>query len=241
MSHVNPKSKSTASIGPTFAASPRPRCNPTDSAGDQEGRRKRRAHRPRMRRCLLKGCEQRFHFRHARQRYCCAACREAPRKWSRWKAQQRYRATAAGKRQRNGQGQRYRDRVKSRNIPEPEGVNDPARVIATEHFFRSFLRPGGLLREIRAPAAKPFAALLLTRLPACAGARPREGAELERGARLSPDILIPRRDWPYIQPECNWSFTSLIVAGSTCGFAIRSDSGGCWPRWPRPVGKRPSW
>jgi hypothetical protein len=41
--------------------------------------------------CLLKGCEQRFHPRQARQRYCSERCREASRKWSRWKAQQQYR------------------------------------------------------------------------------------------------------------------------------------------------------
>lgn len=175
--------------------------NPTAHPENQQGRRRRLPCRPRTRRCLLKGCEQHFHPRQARQRYCCAACREAARKWSRWKAQQRYRATGVGKKQRKGQSQRYRDRVKSRKIPEPEAVNDPARVITTEHFFRALLRPAGLLREIRAPAAKPFAALLFTRLPACDGARPRARAALERGSRLNPDILIPRWDSPYIQPD----------------------------------------
>ena len=58
--------------------------------------RNSRYSRPRMRRCLLKGCEQRFHPRQARQRYCSERCREAARKWSRWKAQQRYRETTAG-------------------------------------------------------------------------------------------------------------------------------------------------
>jgi hypothetical protein len=98
-----------------------------------------RARRPRTRRCLLKGCEQRFHTRQARQRYCGEECREAARQWSRWKAQQRYRETTAGQQKRNGQSQRYRERVKSRKPPEPEAVNDPARVITTEHFFRSFV------------------------------------------------------------------------------------------------------
>jgi hypothetical protein len=174
--------------------------SPTGHPENQEGRRKRLARRPRKRWCLLKGCEQRFHPQQARQRYCCAACREAARKWSRWKAQQRYRATRAGKQQRNGQSRRYRDRIESRKIQEPEAVNDSARVITTEHFFRSFLRPARLLREIRAPAAQPLAALLFPRLPACAGARPRARTALERGTRLNPDILIPRWDSPYIQP-----------------------------------------
>jgi hypothetical protein len=36
-----------------------------------------------MRRCLLKGCEQRFHPRQARQHYCSQICREAARQWFR--------------------------------------------------------------------------------------------------------------------------------------------------------------
>ena len=49
--------------------------NPTNHLENQEaGRRKRRTCRPRgaprARRCLLKGCEQHFHPRQARQRYC---------------------------------------------------------------------------------------------------------------------------------------------------------------------------
>src|SRR5439155_300147 len=130
----------------------------------------------------VKGCEQRLHPRQARQRYCwyCGAeCRKAARRWSRWKAQERYRETRAGKQKRNGQSRRYRERVKSRKPPAPEAVNDRARVITTEHFFRAFVRPARLLRGIRAAAAKSLAALLLARLPACSGARPGTGAALE--------------------------------------------------------------
>lgn len=174
--------------------------SPTGHPENQEGRRKRLVRRPRMRRCLLKGCEQRFHPRQARQRYCSAGCREAARKWSRWKAQQRYRTTAPGQQKRNGQSRRYRERVKSRKPPEPEGVTEAARVITTEDFFRAWLRPAGLLREIRAPPAKSFAALLLARVPTCAGTRPRPGAALEKDARLNPEILIQRRRSAYIQP-----------------------------------------
>ena len=175
--------------------------SPTAQLENQEAsRRKQLARRPRMRRCLLKGCEQRFHPRQARQRYCSERCQEGARKWSRWKAQQRYRETAAGQQKRNGQSRRYRERVKSRIRPESEEVNDPARVITTEHFFRSLLRPARLLRGIRACAAKSLATLLLARLPARAGARPRARAALERGARFNPEILIYQRRWPYIQP-----------------------------------------
>jgi hypothetical protein len=119
--------------------------NPTGHPENQEDRRKRLPRRPRMRRCLLKGCEERFAPRQARQRYCSEECREAAREWSRWKAQERYRATRAGKQQRNGQSRRYRERVKSRKPSEPEAVDEAARVITTEHFFRPLLRPAWLL------------------------------------------------------------------------------------------------
>jgi hypothetical protein len=173
----------------------------TGQPENQEASRRRRLpRRPRMRRCLLKGCEQRFYPRQARQRYCSELCRDSARRWSRWKAQQRYRETAAGQQKRNDQSRRYRERVKDRKPAEPEAVSEAARVITTEHSFRPLLRPARLLREIRAPEAKSLAALLLARVPARGGARPRTGAALETGARLSPDILIPRWDSPYIQP-----------------------------------------
>ena len=73
----------------------------------------------------------------------------------------------------------------SRKPPEPEAVNEPARVITTEHFFRPFLRPARLLREIRAPAAKSLTTLLFARLPARAGARP----ERERRWKQARDLI----------------------------------------------------
>jgi hypothetical protein len=148
------------------------------------GRRQRRSRTPRARRCLLKGCEQRFHPRQARQRYCSEHCREEARKWSRWKAQQRYRETAAGQARRNGQSQRYRERAKSRKPREPEAVSEVARVITQEHFFRAHLRSAGLLRGLHAPAAKSLAALLLRVVPARAGAGCGAGEALEAGTHL---------------------------------------------------------
>lgn len=161
---------------------------------------KQGARRPRSRRCLLKGCEHRFQPRQANQRYCSEGCRQAARKWSRWKAQQRYRDTTAGKRKRNGQSRRYRDRVRSRPPADSEMVGEPARVITTEEFFRSFLRPARLLRGVRTPTTKSFTALLFADMPACTGAGPRPGAEVETGARFNPEVLIRRRCAPYIQP-----------------------------------------
>jgi hypothetical protein len=175
------QSRSFWESSPPMGPSESPTVHPENQAA---GQRKRLARRSRMRRCLLKGCEQRFHPRQARQRYCSERCREAARKWSRWKAQRRYRATAPGKRQRNGQSQRYRERVRSRKPPEPEAVDEAARVITTEHFCRPFLRPAGLLRGILTSTAKSLTTLLLTRLPARAGARRRTGAALETGAHL---------------------------------------------------------
>jgi hypothetical protein len=106
--------------------------------------RKRPVRRPRARRCLLKGCERRFHPEHARQHYCSSECREAAREWSEWKARRKYRATEAGKRKRNGQSQRYRKRVTERKTLEKEAVSEAARVI-TKKFFRWWLRPARLL------------------------------------------------------------------------------------------------
>jgi len=161
---------------------------PESATGHREnqvgGRRKRRAWRPRRRRCLLKGCEQKFHPRQARQRYCSEGCRKEARRWSRWKAQERYRETAAGREKRNGQSRRYRERVKSRKPAEPETVSESARVITKQHFFRTDMRPTGVLRGVCAAVAKSLAALLLRRVPARAGTRPGAGATLERGAHL---------------------------------------------------------
>ena len=109
--------------------------NPTSHGHKQARRgRKRAVHRPRTRRCLLKGCEHRFRPRHARQRYCSEGCRKKAREWSEWKARRTWRASAEGKRKRNGQSQRYRKRVQERKAPKEEAVPETARVI-TKKFF----------------------------------------------------------------------------------------------------------
>jgi len=214
--------------------------NLTDHRENQARRRRRSDRRPRARCCLLKGCEQRFEPRQLNQRFCSAECRKAARRWSRWKAQQRYRETKAGKVKRNDQSRRYRERVKSRRPAAPEADNEATRVITTEHFFRSFLRSARLLRGVYAPEAKSLTALLLVRLPARHGARPRAGAPMEAGADLELDILIRSDPRPYIQPDsCNWSFTSSTVAGSACECTIQGGSAGCWHRWQRADSKRP--
>ena len=62
-------------------------------------------------------------FGHDRRGSAIAAteCRKAARAWSRWKAQQSYRATAAGKQKRNGQSRRYRERVKEPKTTRERG------------------------------------------------------------------------------------------------------------------------
>ena len=160
--------------------------NPTRHRENQAiGRRKRSlTRRPRRRRCLLKGCERRFNPRQVHQRYCSEGCRKAAKKWLRWKAQQRYRATTSGKQKRNGQSQRYRERVKRRKAAEPETVSESARVTPPEHFFRAHVRPARLLRAIRAAATKSLTALLFAGVPASRGAGVRARAALETDTHL---------------------------------------------------------
>ena len=143
----------------------------TRPADDQEpGPAAKPRRRPRTRRCLLKGCERRFRPKRARERYCSQECRRAARDWSCWKAQQCYRATAAGKARRNGQSRRYRERVKSRHQPTVEQAVPEARVI-TKDFFRALLRSPRLLSGIRPSAAVTAPTILFERVSAGHGTR----------------------------------------------------------------------
>jgi hypothetical protein len=69
-------------------------------------------HRPR--RCLLKGCERLFWPRRPQTHYCSEACGQAARRWRRWQASQRYRASAHGRELRREQSRRYRQRLRER-------------------------------------------------------------------------------------------------------------------------------
>jgi hypothetical protein len=120
----------------------------TRSAQDQEhGGRKRLTRRPRARGCLLKGCNQRFRPVKAGQRYCSQPCRQAARQWSRWKAQQSYRATASGKEKRNGQSRRYRERVKERKPALQNAVPEAARVITISFFSTTVATVPAAMRD----------------------------------------------------------------------------------------------
>ena len=73
----------------------------------------------RQRLCLLKGCEQPFQPRHPLTRYCSPACRQAARRWSLWRANQRYRGSEQGRCHRREQSHRWRTRAAQRCVPEP--------------------------------------------------------------------------------------------------------------------------
>jgi hypothetical protein len=87
---------------------------------------------PGCRRCLLKGCERWFLPEQPQARYCSRACQHAARRWRRWHASQRYRATTHGKQRRRDQARRYRSRRQQCSTgpepappqlePEPPGV-----------------------------------------------------------------------------------------------------------------------
>jgi hypothetical protein len=101
-------------------------------------------HRPR--RCLLKGCERLFWPRRPQARYCSEACRRAGRCWRRWRASQRYRASANGKQHRRQQSRRYRQRLRERRIAsaDEESPGEGQRPVSAGRDFstRACDRPG---------------------------------------------------------------------------------------------------
>jgi len=191
--------------------------NPTslspNQARRQGGRRKRPRRRPRRRRCLLKGCLQRYRPRRARQRYCSPECQQAARAWSRWKAQQRYRATAAGQQKRHGQSRRYRERVRKRKPPGPEAVPEAARVIPKNFFLIIFVTGQAVTKGLYSAGDPLLSGSVLgnadTRGSVCGsgsgagrkrppGKPPREGPPRGRGAQASGG---PREFDPEIVPR----------------------------------------
>jgi hypothetical protein len=83
-----------------------------------------RSHPHGCRRCLLKGCERWFRPSRPQARYCSPACQRAARRWRRWRAAQRYRASEHGKQRRRVQSQCYRQRQRRRHALT---VSDAAR------------------------------------------------------------------------------------------------------------------
>jgi len=135
----------------------------------------------RSRRCLLKGCGRLYRPKHPLERYCGEACRQEAKNWRRWKAQQKYRATECGKAKRREQCLRRR-KCRKAGKAAFEAAAGGARVTPIK-FFRWFLRSARLLRDVRKKPAFSAAAVLLARMPACAGARSGAGAALDRARR----------------------------------------------------------
>ena len=161
-----------------------PTQDPAERHTNQDGRREpanRRARRPRVRRCLLKGCELRFRPQRPWARYCSEDCRREARHWSRWKTQQKYRATCPGREHRQAQSRRYRRRARRRKQTRPT-AQEVARVI-TANFFRLRVRPSRLLRDVRPNEAFSAAAILFAGVPARTGAGPGAGTALEGALR----------------------------------------------------------
>jgi hypothetical protein len=184
--------------------------NRTRQSANQERGRKRPARLPRTRRCLLKGCERRFRPKQARERYCSPECRRSARDWSCWKAQQSYRATAAGRENRQGQSRRYRERVRNRQQPAPEPAVPQARVITTDFFSTTVAIAPAATRDsrnsrdrrandsVRARAGEPWNA---SGNANAGGARPRGhgcGFQAESFAD-NPGILIGNARPAYIR------------------------------------------
>ena len=155
---------------------------PTEGpSNDPKNQDRRKARRPRTRRCLLKGCEKRYRPKKAAQRYCSPECRQAARKWSLWKGQRKYRGTQAGKEKRQAQCRRNRERVKARRKPQLKPAPETARVI-TSKFFRMYLRPARLLRDVHAQPKIPVATFLLKSMPEGYGTSLGAGTALEENS-----------------------------------------------------------
>ncbi len=88
---------------------------------------------PRWRTCLLEGCGRRFLPDCGRRHYCSEACREAARRWSAWKAQQRYRSSEQGRERRREQSARWRERRREAGKPLRNPPADPARRSCVGH------------------------------------------------------------------------------------------------------------
>ena len=161
-----------------------PTQDPPERPTNQDGRRERprtRCRRPRLRRCLLKGCGRRFRPQRPWARYCGEECRCRARQWSCWKAQNRYRATRAGQEKRQEQSRRYRRRAPRRK--QAGTTRQGAARVITANFFRLHVRQPRLLCDVCPHGSFPAAALLFAVVPARPGARPGAGTALAGALR----------------------------------------------------------
>jgi hypothetical protein len=131
--------------------------DPRNQAQDKQ--RKRRGQRqPRSRECLLKGCGRGFRPRYPTARYCSAECRRKARQWSQWKSRQRWRRSENGRKKRQQQSVRHRERLLASGRSSTAGASGCAWVITSRKlqiFFADTCdRPGcyeGFSRTRRSP------------------------------------------------------------------------------------------
>lgn len=153
--------------------------------------------RGRCRRCLLKGCERLFRPRRPQSRYCSRACQQAARRWRRWLASRRYRATDQGWHQRQEQSRRYRQRRQQRGAAAapapPPGVTAACEGQRAAEFSEDCFAPAlslaWLLHPLCPATAFAGAAFLLFLLPPGFAPRPRPRSPLAQspaGGRAPP-------------------------------------------------------
>ena len=119
------------------------------------------------RRCLLKGCERWFLPHRPQARYCSPACQKAARRWRRWHASQRYRATTNGKQHRRDQARRYRNRAQqSLPLPEPAASDTRSRAESLPWSMRSRPPPIRHRRLPSPPTARASAQPKFRKIPA---------------------------------------------------------------------------
>ncbi len=111
---------------------------------DQEPQRR---FRPRC--CLLKGCERSFLPLQPQSRYCSEACQKAARRWRRWYAGARYRASVQGKERRRAQSRRYRERRRQQALTVVASSSSAAAMTPA-----ASTQPSALPREGQRPARR---------------------------------------------------------------------------------------
>ena len=128
-----------------------PLCSNVDHRGRSSGFASRRLA---SRVCLLKGCGTLFVPHHHLERYCSEECVHAARIWRRWLADQKYRATEAGKRRRQEQSQRYRERRPEEAEPMSDPPRNGSRGRSQRRIRKKMLLPSaGMLRAVHASPA----------------------------------------------------------------------------------------
>lgn len=156
----------------------------------------------RMRICLLKGCQTWFSPLHPLSRYCSEPCRQAARRWSRWRAACRYRASERGKECRRRQACRYRERLRQRQTEaEERPATDEGHQEAEDSERIPCSRPGCYERFLpsRRSPLKKFCSSLCQKALRCV--RQREARWRQRSCSLSDEDRWARFRGPPDRPR----------------------------------------